>query len=171
MKGKTLSLFLVAVFALAGIMSTGCVPHRMAAVVAAPTCSAALSQGISGYSDYELAEVLNDSDTGGSLEDCWIPVMKQALDANRAIPYPHLVKAVKVFNKKRHEAYFHKAVQRYLAEIARGGGSYRPEDRQLLETYTRYVIHNAYSSSDPNLAQAKIYCHKLDQALYNKFFN
>ena len=119
--------------------------NRQKAVVAgpAPTCEEALSMGIQSFSDDELALFLDGSPAGNRKFECWIPIMERCLNEHRAIPHRHLAEAVKTFNKRRYEALFHKAVYRYLSDIAGGKETYRPEDRLLLETYCRFLINSA----------------------------
>ena len=129
-----------------------------------------MSEGIGGFSDNELAELLDKALEEGRVDECWMPLMREALSAKRDIPHRHLAKAVKVFNRRRHETLFHIAVYRYLADLAGGRGEYRAQDRRLLETYSSYLINNAGSSSDENLRQAMLLCRKLDRDLYAQLF-
>jgi len=135
-----------------------------------PTCREALSTGLHGLSDNEVARFLEKGLTDDGKDECWIEIMKICLNENREIPHKHLVEAVKTFNRKRHEDLFHKAVYRYLADVAKGKAQYRAEDRILLENYCRLLINNAKSVNDKNLGQTQVLCKKLDPDLYSKFF-
>lgn len=153
------------------IGGSGCIWGQKAVVVGAgPTCEEALSTGLHGFSDYEVAEFLDSSLAEGRKSECWIPIMETCLNENREIPHRHLAEAVKIFNKRRYEVLFHKAVYRYFADVAKGKAVYRPEDRLLLENYCSFLINSARSAHDKNLGQAQVLCRKLDQGLYSKFF-
>ena len=153
------------------LVGTGCMFGRKAVVVgAAPTCKEALSTGLQGFSDDELAGFLDSSLAEDRKSECWIPIMEICLKENREIPHRHLAEAIKAFNKRRSEELFHKAVYRYFADVAKGKAAYRPEDRLLLESYCSLLINSARSAHDKNLAQAQVLCRKLDAGLYKKFF-
>lgn len=153
------------------LVSGGCMFNRNAVVVGTgPTCEEALSTGLQGFSDDELAGFLDSSLTEDRKSACWIPIMATCLNENREIPHQHLTEAVRTFNQRRYEALFHKAVYRYLVDITKGRAPYRPEDRSLLEDYCRVVINNARSANDKNLTQVQMVCRKLDLGLYQKFF-
>ena len=150
---------------------SGCIWGQKAVVVGAgPTCEEALSTGLQGFSDDELAGFLDSSLAEDRKSDCWIPIMKASLNENREIPHPHLAEAVKTFNKRRYEELFHKAVYRYLSDVTRGKAAYSPEDRLLLENYCSFLINSAGSAHDKNLGQAQVLCRKLDAGLYSRFF-
>ena len=150
---------------------SGCIWGQKAVVVGTgPTCEEALSTGIQGFSDDELALFLDSSLAEGRKSECWIPIMETCLNENREIPRRHLAEAVKTFNKRRYEALFHKAVYRYLSDVVKGKAAYRPEDRLLLENYCSFLINSAGSAHDKNLGQAQMLCRKLDAGLYSKFF-
>jgi len=167
---QTISGLLI-ILSLLMIGVSGCIWGQKAVVVGTgPTCEEALYTGLQGFSDDELALFLDSSLAEDRKSECWIPIMETSLNENREIPHRHLAEAVKTFNKRRYEALFHKAVYRYLAEVARGKADYRPEDRLLLEDYCRFVINNAGSAHDKNLGQAQVMCRKLDPGLYRQFF-
>ena len=123
---------------------SGCANHPKAVVVdLAPTCEEALFTGLKGFSDDELALLMDRSLAEGSKSGCWIPLVETCLRENRKIPHHHLAEAIKIFNKRSAEALFNKAVCRYLSDIAKGNAVYRPEDRLLLESYCRFLINSA----------------------------
>lgn len=154
-----------------GILLAGCVSAKKVAVIPPqPVCSEAAAGDLSDLTDSELIGLLDGAVDGSGLDDCWIPLMQASLDENREIPQAHLVKAVKTFNKRQYEPYFHKALYRYFKAITDNPGVYRPEDRKLLETYCSYLINSAESSRDRNLRQAKLLCRKLDGNLYARLF-
>lgn len=162
---------LLTVFLLIALLSGGCMSSRQAVVVGpVPTCEEALSTGLQGFSDDELAGLLDRSLSEDRMTGCWMPIMETCLNENREIPHRHLAKAVKTYNKRRYEDVFHKAVYRYLADIAKGKAPYRPEDRLLLENYCSVLINSAHSVGDKNLGQAQVLCRRLDGGLYQKFF-
>ena len=162
---------LLIILSLLMIGVSGCVWDQKAVVVgAAPTCEEALSTGLQGFSDDELALFLDNSLAEDRKSECWIPIMETCLNENREIPHRHLAEAVKTFNKRRYEALFHKAVYRYLSDVTRGKATYSPEDRLLLENYCSFLINSAGSAHDKNLGQAQVLCRKLDTELYRKFF-
>jgi len=135
---------LLIVLSLLMIGVSGCVWDRKAVVVgAAPTCEEALSTGLQGFSDDELALFLDSSLAEDRKSECWIPIMETSLNEHREIPHRHLAEAVKTFNMRRYETLFHKAVYRYLADAARGKAAYTPEDRLLLEDYCSFLINSA----------------------------
>ncbi|MBC8466808.1 MAG: hypothetical protein H8D55_03105 [Deltaproteobacteria bacterium] len=153
------------------IGGSGCIWGQKAVVVgAAPTCEEVLSTGLQGFSDNELTLFLDNSLAEDRKSECWIPIMEAFLNENREIPHRHLAEAVKTFNKRRYEALFHKAVYRYLSDVAKGKATYTPEDRLLLESYCSFLINSAGSAHDKNLGQAQVLCRKLDKELYRKFF-
>jgi len=162
-------LFVAALLFMMGF--SGCIWGQKAVVVGTgPTCEETLSTGVNGFSDYEVAALLDKALADDRKAECWTPIMEICLNENREVPRRHLAEAVKTFNKRRYEALFHKAVYRYLAEVTRGKADYRPEDRLLLEDYCRFVINNAGSAHDKNLGQAQVMCRKLDPGLYRQFF-
>ena len=153
------------------IGGSGCIWGQKAVVVgAAPTCEEVLSTGLQGFSDNELTLFLDNSLAEDRKSECWIPIMEAFLNENREIPHRHLAEAVKTFNKRRYEALFHKAVYRYLSDVAKGKATYTLEDRLLLENYCSFLINSAGSAHDKNLGQAQVLCRKLDKELYRKFF-
>ncbi|RJQ48792.1 MAG: hypothetical protein C4530_24160 [Desulfobacteraceae bacterium] len=169
-KTKTTLLLLSAGLFLAASL-LGCTASRKAAVIKpAPNCTEALAGSFNDLSENELSDLLDQTSSETRLESCWIPLMKKGLDDNRDIPHAHLLKAVKVFNKKQHEVYFHKAVYRYLAGLTQTPNRYRMEDRNLLETYCSYLINSAATSKDERLDHAKVLCRKLDRDLYAGLF-
>jgi hypothetical protein len=149
----------------------GCMSNHKAVVVAPePTCEEALATGVEGFSDHEVARFLDSALSEDRTSGCWSPLMEACLNQNREIPHRHLAEAVKVFNKRRYEKLFHKAVYRYLADIAKGEAPYRPEDRLLLESYCSLLINSAHTAQDRNLGQAQVLCRQLDAGLYSRFF-
>ena len=149
----------------------GCTGLRKAAVVMPQlTCAEAVGSSIHNISDNELAALLDESQGEDRRDSCWVPLVKLGLDDKRDIPRAHLVTAVKVFNQREHEAYFHKAVYRYFADLSKNRSGFRPEDRRLLQAYSSYLINSAHSQEDPNLKQAKLLCKRLDRNLYAKLF-
>jgi len=162
---------LIAAIFLSMLILGGCTSSRNAVVIGSgPTCEEALSTGLQGYSDGEVAGILDNALAEGRVPECWMPGMEFCLNENRDIPHRHLAEAVKVFNRRRYEPLFHKAVYRYLAEIEKGNAPYRPEDRLLLESYCRVIINRAHSLRDKNLGQAQLLCRRLDEGLYERFF-
>lgn len=165
--GMVLTLFPVFIV----LVVSGCGSTRKAVLAEPdPTCQEVLSTGLDDFSDQELAGLLDESLTDNQKDDCWIPLMRALLNENRDVPHRHLSEAVKTFNQQRYEVLFHKAVYRYLADLARGNAPYRPEDRLLLESYCRFLINQARSARDPNLGRAQVLCHRLDPELHRKFF-
>jgi len=168
-KNKTVGLLTLSLLFM--MMSAGCMFNRNAVVVGTgPTCEEALTSGLQGFSDDELARFLDNSIAEDRKSACWIPVMETCLKENREIPHQHLAEAVRTFNKQRYKDLFHRAVYRYLVDIAKGKAPYRPEDRLLLENYCSVLINSAHSTHDKNLGQAQVLCRKLDAGLYHKFF-
>ena len=163
--GLLITLLLLA----AGV--SGCATHHHTSVVSpAPTCEEALVNGLNKLSDDELAMLLDDSLAESRKSECWIPIMEACLSEHRAVPHRHLAEAVDVFNKRRYEPLFHKAVYRYLSDVAKGNAAYGPADRLLLETYCSFLINSAGSADDQNLRQAQMLCRRLDRNLYVRFF-
>ena len=153
------------------VCASSCANRQKAIVTGpAPTCEEALSTGIQEFSDDELALFLDHSLAENRKFECWIPMMETCLNEHRSIPHRHLAEAVKTFNKRRYEPLFHKAVYRYLSDMAKGKADYRPEDRLLLETYCSFLINSAGSAHDKNLGHVQVLCRKLDQNLYSRFF-
>jgi len=149
----------------------GCTGLRKAAVIMPqPTCAEAVGSGIRNTSDNDLTALLDESQGEDRRDSCWVPLVKLGLDDKRDIPRAHLAKAIKVFNKREHEAYFHKAVYRYFADLSKNRSGFRPEDRRLLQAYSSYLINSVRSQEDPNLKQAKLLCKRLDRNLYAKLF-
>lgn len=166
--GGSVLMFLL-IITLLGV--SGCGTSKKAVVVGPdPTCQEALSTGLNSFSEHELARLLDQGLADDQKDSCWIPLMKICLNENRDVPHRHLAEAVKTFNKRRYEALFHRAVYRYLANLAKGKAPYRPEDRLLLENYCSFLINHAESQHDPNLGQVQVLCHRLDPGLYRKFF-
>ncbi len=169
---KHIGNFILALILIYLCLSTGCAQSRKAVPVIAQsacTCEEVETSGIRGFSDHEVAELL-DQALADERNDCWMPVMEQCLNQSRDISQRHLAKAVHVFNKRHQEDLFHKAVLRYFTNLAKGQNSYGPQDRLLLETYCSYLINNATTRHDSNLQQASLLCHRLDQDLYGRLF-
>jgi hypothetical protein len=164
-------LSMAAAALLLALAGAGCTSNRSAVVMAPePTCEEALAAGLEGISDREVARFLDSSLTEEGPSGCWVPLMGRCLDQNREVPHRHLAEAVKAFNKQRYENLFHKAVYRYLSDIAKGKAPYRQQDRLLLENYCRILINSAHTATDRNLGQAQMLCAKLDAGLYHRFF-
>ena len=162
-------LMCLGLLAASGIV--GCTYSKRAAIILPePTCSEAASKGIHHLSNNELVRLLNRSENDESLSGCWIPLMKAGLDANRDLPGHHLKKAIKVFNQRRYETYFHKAIYRYYADLINRPDRYDENNRALLESYFSYLINTAESSRDEHLVHAKLICRKLDGNLYARLF-
>lgn len=169
-KIKSILIFTcLGILAASGIV--GCTFSRRAAIVLPePTCSEVPTKGIHHFSDNEWVRLLNRSENDESLNDCWIPLMRAGLDVNRNIPGHHLKKAIKVFNQRRYDTYFHKAIYRYYAGLINRPDRYDGDNRVLLESYCSYLINTAKSSRDEHLVHAKLICRKLDDNLYAKLF-
>lgn len=164
-----LILMCLGLLATSGIV--GCTySKRVAILLPEPICSEAASKGIHHLSDNELVKLLNRSENDESLNGCWIPLIKAGLDANRDLPGHHLKKAIKVFNQRRYEIYFHKAIYRYYAGLINKPARFDDNNRALLESYCSYLINTAESSRDEHLVQAKLICRKLDGNLYARLF-
>jgi hypothetical protein len=163
---RVMSAGLLSVMLLASCTST----KKVTAVGPQQICSEITTERLSSMTDSELSGLLDDTDDGNGLDDCWILLVKTSLDDGRYIPRKHLVKAVRIFNKRQHEQYFHKTLYRYFTVIAENPGSYRPEDRKLLYSYCSYLINNAESSRDKYLRLTKQFCRKLDRNLYTRLF-
>ena len=169
---KTISIIRVlSAGLLIGMLIVGCTStKKVTADHPQHICSEFTVAGLSSLSDSELSELLSSTDDGIGLDNCWIALVKASLDEGRDIPRKHLVKAVRIFNKRQHEQYFHKTLYRYFTVIAENPGSYRPEDRKLLDSYCSYLINSAESNRDRRLRHVKLFCQKLDRNLYARFF-
>jgi hypothetical protein len=168
---KTITSGLLIILLLLAAGVSGCATHDQRIVVTpAPTCEEAVANGLNGFSDHELALLLDDSLAESRKSQCWIPIMEMCLEQHRAVPHRHLAEAVAVFNKRRYEPLFHKAVYRYLSDVAKGKAAYGPKDRLLLETYCSFLINSAGTADDRNLRQTQMLCRRLDQNLYARFF-
>jgi len=167
---KTISISL-AVVLISTAAFIGCAgTKRVAVVKPQPSCSEAVRSDLQSISDNELVLLLNESQSEGGQDDCWIALVKLGLDNNRDIPRTHLAEAVKIFNQREHEAHFHKAVYRYLADLSKNPSKFRAEDQRLLQAYCSYLINSVQSQQDPNLQQVKLICKRLDQSLYARLF-
>ena len=165
---KRLSVIFTALLLAGGV--SGCAQHQPVLSQQPLTCREALATSTGETSNKELVHFLAESVGADQQGECWRPLMKKMLDERQDIPLDHLKKAVKAFNHQQDQEIFHKAIYRYLAEIAKGNAPYRPADRMLLESYASYTIQNAAISDDKNLEQARILCQRLDRNLYSKFF-
>ncbi len=163
---RMMSAGLFIMILIAGCSST----DKVAPVQPHQVCLDTTVERLSNLTDEELSEALNNADDLNGLGDCWISLVKAYLDEGWDIPRKHLVKAIKTFNKRQHEKYFHKSLYRYFTVIAENPGSYRPEDRNLLDSYCSYLINSAESNRDRNLIYAKHFCRQLDQDLYARYF-
>jgi hypothetical protein len=166
-----LILICLGLFTVSGIV--GCTYSKRAAIILPePTCSEAASKGIHRLSDNELVRLLDRSVSVNdeSRNECWVPLMKAGLDANRDLPGHHLKKAIKDFNQRRYEIYFHKAIYRYYAGLINRPDRYDEDNKVLLESYCSYLINTAESSRDEHLVHAKLICRKLDGILYARLF-
>jgi hypothetical protein len=170
-KGYTYAFIGLAAVVFLVSAGSGCVGTKRAAVVdTAVTCSEALRYGLQNYPDTEIEMFLDKAEANGDMEGCWIPVITRSLDENRDIPKRHLVTAVKVFNKRRYEAVFHKAIYRYFAALSKQPDTYGSVERQILEDYCSYLINRAASRRNENLNNAKLLCKRLDRDLYTRLF-
>ena len=147
--------------------------HKQVVVSPPPlTCSDLLQSSFSMAGDEEIKTILDEAKDKDQME-CWVPLVKKCLDKKRDIPHRHVTYAVKTFNKKKDELYFHKAVLRYFLDMIRAGTKikYRPDiDRPFLKAYCHYAITRATTQQDPILLQAKDICRRLDPYLYEHFF-
>ncbi len=159
----------IILMALLALVFTGCVHQQQAVVAPRPICSDALAGSLADMTDNEIAVMLDEASADRNKE-CWIPLMEKLLAGQREIPHRHLVEAVKTFNKQRYADTFHRAVYRYLANLAQGKADYGPADRDLLEAYAGHTIRQATSAKDRNLRQAQLLCQRLDRDLYTKLF-
>ncbi|NOY69156.1 MAG: hypothetical protein GXP53_06640 [Deltaproteobacteria bacterium] len=166
MKGNFRWVFTCIMIAL--FFFTGCAALKKPAP---PTCAQVLRGEPAALGDEEISKVLDGAVLENRIDECWTPLVKQLLDRNRAIPMRHLVRAIRRFNTVGTIAWFHKAVYRYFSEMIVTGKAYRPEDRRLLSAYSRFVIREAASKSDPNLKNAEQICLRLDQDLFNRLFH
>ena len=149
---------------------SGCFGAKRVVVMHQPTCSQALIVGLHHYSDEEISTLLDKAVAENDTQGCFIPLITHSLNENRHIDRRHLTEAVKIFNQRRYNTLFHKAMYRYFAELAKYPESYRPQDRTLLETYLSHLINTAENSADEQLAQAKLLCRTLDSHLYARLF-
>ncbi len=168
--GKRVFLSLIGIIGLM-LMMTACSSQR--AEIIPPTCREALGDGYYNLTDYEVTQLLDENlvtDCDSCLESCWLPLMERALTDNRAIPHRHIVKAVKVFNQKQYEKYFHLALYRYFSDLSRGQGQYRAVDRELLRNYCSQLVKESFTRQDKKLSQTMELCRRLDPELYSKMF-
>jgi hypothetical protein len=168
--GKRVFLGLIGIIGLA-LSMTACSSQR--AEIIPPTCQEAVGDRYYNLTDYEVARLLDENlvqDCNECLESCWMPLMQRALDDNRAIPHRHILKAVKVFNQKQYDKYFHVALYRYFRDLSQGRGQYRAVDRELLRSYCSKLVQNSYTQQDEKLSQTMELCRRLDPDLYGKMF-
>lgn len=132
------------------------------------TCLEAKQDNYTTVTDLHLNRLLDESVNDADLYECWQPAIKAALQQDRRIEKRHLIKAVERFNQRCEEVDFHRAVSQYFALIT--PHEYRGEDRQLLAAYARFLINQATRSTDVHLKEVKLLCARLDDELYNKFF-
>jgi len=119
----------------------------------------------------DLEAFLDQSIDNNSMETCWKPLIKRCFDEGKDVNRDHVILAVKKFNLKKQENYFHKAVYRYFYDIMERKVQYKNDiDKQFLEAYCRYAIKRASSKNDNVLMQAKLICQRVDPWLYNKIF-
>jgi hypothetical protein len=169
---KTMIIFRVMLAGLfIGVLLAGCVStEKIADLRLGQICSETTAERLSDLTDSELHELLNAADDGSGIDDCWITIVKASLDEGRNIPRRHLVQAVKIFNNRQHEQYFHKSMYRYFTVISENPSIYRPVDRTLLDSYCSYLINSAETNRDSKLRQIKWFCRKLDRSLYARYF-
>ena len=134
------------------------------------TCNEVLSHGVSNYSETDVVNVLHLESQNKDIKACWLPLMESALKEGMKLPQPELKRAIKALNSEQHNASFHEAVYRYLANIARGAGSYRSEDKALLRAYCSYLINHAENRNDGRLGQVQLLTKRLDPDMYDRFF-
>ena len=135
------------------------------------TCNEVLSHGVSNFSEEDVINVLHfEAQKNGELKGCWIPVMQSALKEGVRLPQDQLKQAIKQFNTEQYNVVFHEAVYRYLANIARGQGVYRSEDKALLRGYCSYLINHAENRDDGRLGQVQLLTKRLDPDMYDRFF-
>jgi hypothetical protein len=143
--------------------------NNTTAELQSPNCEDALTGELSTMADAQVATLLDET-IEEQPQECWVPIIQQLLTDKRNIPLKHLTEAINEFNKQRYAEYFHQAVYRYLAALAKGDVMYDQNDRILLESYASYTIRTATSSKDSNMRQAQLLCRKLDNELYAKLF-
>ncbi len=139
------------------------------------SCEEQLGQSISDLKPMEISMFLDQAQENGTIENCWIPMIKKCLDLRREIPHTHVRSAVKTFNQVQHKEYFHKAVSRYFNDmifsIEDENVRYRKQDRGFLTAYLRYLLRECTSRNCPELTTARQVCSRLDPDLYSKFFD
>jgi len=133
-------------------------------------CGGDVISSLGEKSSEEVEYMLDEAWGSGSVEECWVPMLKYCLDHRITIPHRHAKYAVKRFNRVQYSAYFNKAVARYFNEMVFGTQPYRPQDRELLIAFIRYSLENCASRDCRTLQTAKQVCSRLDADLYGKFF-
>lgn len=161
-------LALIGLLALAG-MAAGMGGCARPVPAAPPSCQEVLAGGLARVSDNRVAQLLEESSPDEEA-GCWRSLVAACLRRNRALPVRQLARAVEAFNRQADVELFHLATRAYLTALATGDGRYRPQDRALLEAYTRLLIRQAHSSADRNLRAAQLLCQRLDSELYRRFF-
>lgn len=135
-----------------------------------PTCADAVEGSLERLSDYEIEKILDESLESGQTGGCWAPLMRRCLDQDREITHKHLARAINEFNNLDNKQYFEKSMFRYFSNIDKGVASYRPEDKELLTAYCRYVVRNAKTGQDPAVRNAELLARRVDPDLFDLMF-
>ncbi|MBN2705707.1 MAG: hypothetical protein JXR89_04615 [Deltaproteobacteria bacterium] len=151
---------------------TGCASHD-SATLSHPSCKVALGDNYHRLTDFEIVRLLDEAlleECNECLYNCWIPLMKKALQEGRDLPRKHLLQAVKVFNQKQHDKFFHLAAYSYFDNLVRSRETYREIDRKFLRAYCTTLVNHSRTRDDRQLVKAMELCRRLDQELYRKIF-
>ncbi|HDS16747.1 MAG TPA: hypothetical protein ENN66_09125 [Proteobacteria bacterium] len=151
---------------------TGCASHNTTAL-APPSCEVALGENYYRLTDFEIVRLLDEAlleECNGCIYNCWIPLMEKALQDGRDLPRKHLLQAVKVFNQKQYDKFFHLAVYRYFENLDRSREAYREIDRKFLRAYCATLVNQSRTRDDRLLVKTMELCRRLDQELYRKMF-
>lgn len=171
---KTMRTLVAPVLVSAGlVVLSGCAMFEQETLPPAEkvvTCTDMVSHGVSNFNENDVVKVLQSESQAKDLARCWVPLVQSALQEGVVLPQPQLKLAIKQLNSEQYQATFHEAVYRYLAQIARGNGTYRPEDKALLRAYCSYLINHVENRDDGRLGQVQLLTKRLDPDMYNRFF-
>ncbi len=169
---RLLSLFVISLILISA--AVGCTGTKKSVEIMAPppeplTCSQVLADGVENYSSGQIAEVLDQAWLNTN-EACWRKVVRASLEKGQDLPMHHLARAVHLFNHRRTETVFAKAVHAYFMGMVDGKAMYKEADQRLMKAWMGYEIRNARSKNDPGLVSAKQVCRRLDASLYERLF-
>lgn len=154
-------VILLVVCVLSGCVGTGTFNAKM--------CSDGDFSALAGADDQELRRLL---DLSTEHPDCRQGLLHFAVSHKRHIlNQEERREAMRVMNERRFSTEFHSVLRDYYRGIAHGESSYRPEDREILESYLQAVLARATFKQDSQLVEVLALTRTVDPRLYHQILS